>query len=575
MANVDAEQNAAPTQQSEGTAPSEFTLSEENLEALLHGVSGSAPLPKPTASAPAPAGAMQKPGQPDQITKIEPATKEEPIASLASLQGTPPMEAVAPPPFEASPAVVTPLQPASQPDVNSKLALISAIKQRRAVTARLEPAPETETFAPVESAAGVREEEQGEPEAVGEHVAPDTEAVSEEEIAATPKAEPVSRSRPTPVASAPAARPVKAATEVQPQAALPAKKVWANSATGEPEPRRTDARRTETPRPEAAKRVAPKATVAAPAAAAADASESNELFASFSSGIPEQEAAKPQSFVTSKAGMGVIGGAIAAAALAIYFLTAHSSPKQSAAVNVPATPPVEVSGTVAPAASSSDGKTPAPAVNQHTTAATPVTAQQPGTKIATTAVGQPAAQQIPAGYSQQNAIAQQRTVPQQPTSETPRTTARAFTAPTAARPASSTVVDAAPALTINTATPSGVVLPARIAPLPPPPAPAAPAQAPAPPRQLNVAGAVQAAKLTHQVVPAYPAVAKAARVQGVVHFRALIGADGAVKALTTLGGPLPLAQAASEAVKQWHYQPTIVDGKPVEITTQIDVAFTL
>jgi protein TonB len=86
---------------------------------------------------------------------------------------------------------------------------------------------------------------------------------------------------------------------------------------------------------------------------------------------------------------------------------------------------------------------------------------------------------------------------------------------------------------------------------------------------------VQAAKLTRQVVPAYPAVAKAARVQGVVHFRAVIGVDGAVKSLTTLGGPLPLAQAAADAVKQWHYQPTLVDGKPVEVTTQIDVAFTL
>ena len=63
--------------------------------------------------------------------------------------------------------------------------------------------------------------------------------------------------------------------------------------------------------------------------------------------------------------------------------------------------------------------------------------------------------------------------------------------------------------------------------------------------------------------------------QGVVHFRALIGADGAVKAHTTLGGPLPLAQAAADAVRQWRYQPTLVDGKPVEVTTQIDVAFTL
>jgi len=54
-----------------------------------------------------------------------------------------------------------------------------------------------------------------------------------------------------------------------------------------------------------------------------------------------------------------------------------------------------------------------------------------------------------------------------------------------------------------------------------------------------------------------------------------IGTDGLVKSLTTLAGPLPLAQAAAEAVKQWRYQPTLVDGRPVEVTTQIDVAFTL
>lgn len=73
----------------------------------------------------------------------------------------------------------------------------------------------------------------------------------------------------------------------------------------------------------------------------------------------------------------------------------------------------------------------------------------------------------------------------------------------------------------------------------------------------------------------YPAVARAARVQGTVRFRAVIGTDGTIKSLTTLGGPLPLAQAAADAVKQWRYQPTVVDGRPVEVTTQIDVAFTL
>jgi len=76
-------------------------------------------------------------------------------------------------------------------------------------------------------------------------------------------------------------------------------------------------------------------------------------------------------------------------------------------------------------------------------------------------------------------------------------------------------------------------------------------------------------------VPVYPAVAKTARVQGTVRFRVTVGVDGAVKALTSLGGPLPLVQSAADAVKQWRYQPTIVDGKQVEVVTEVDVQFVL
>jgi protein TonB len=164
--------------------------------------------------------------------------------------------------------------------------------------------------------------------------------------------------------------------------------------------------------------------------------------------------------------------------------------------------------------------------------------------------------------------------------ESPRTTARAFAPPTpASRPTSSPIVDAPPAIASNATAPTAVSLPARFAPLPPPapaavPTPAA-SSVPASAQPINVSGNVQATKLTRQVVPVYPAVAKAARVQGTVRFRVIIGTDGQVKSLTTLGGPPPLAQAAADAVRQWRYQPTLVDGKPVEVSTEIDVAFTL
>src|SRR5262249_46998183 len=117
---------------------------------------------------------------------------------------------------------------------------------------------------------------------------------------------------PVPVSSAPAARAANVTPEVQPQkASLPAKKVWSsNSAATAAERPRTDA-----PRPEPANKPAPKATVAVQPAEAPDAPEGEELFATFGSGVAEQEAPKSKSFITSKAGMGVIGGAIAAAAL--------------------------------------------------------------------------------------------------------------------------------------------------------------------------------------------------------------------------------------------------------------------
>jgi protein TonB len=82
-------------------------------------------------------------------------------------------------------------------------------------------------------------------------------------------------------------------------------------------------------------------------------------------------------------------------------------------------------------------------------------------------------------------------------------------------------------------------------------------------------------RLARQVLPVYPPLAKTARVQGTVRFRVTIGTDGAVKSLTSLGGPLPLVQAATDAVRQWRYQPTTVDGKPVEVVTEVDVVFAL
>lgn len=105
----------------------------------------------------------------------------------------------------------------------------------------------------------------------------------------------------------------------------------------------------------------------------------------------------------------------------------------------------------------------------------------------------------------------------------------------------------------------------------------APADQPAAaaPGRIRVGGNVQGAMIVTKVPPIYPAAAKAARVQGVVHLSATIGPDGTVQELSVLSGPAELTQAALDAVKQWVYKPTLLNGNPVQVETSIDINFTL
>jgi TonB family protein len=104
----------------------------------------------------------------------------------------------------------------------------------------------------------------------------------------------------------------------------------------------------------------------------------------------------------------------------------------------------------------------------------------------------------------------------------------------------------------------------------------APAASPAAaPNALQVAGAVQEANLLKKVAPAYPELARQARIQGVVVLNAVIGKDGTVQSLSLVSGHPLLAPAALEAVKQWVYKPTLLNGQPVDVATQINVNFTL
>ncbi len=109
----------------------------------------------------------------------------------------------------------------------------------------------------------------------------------------------------------------------------------------------------------------------------------------------------------------------------------------------------------------------------------------------------------------------------------------------------------------------------------PPPPPKVEEKKPATPQRIRVGGNVQQALLIKQPKPAYPPLAKQARIQGVVRLNAIIGKDGTIQNLTVASGHPLLVPSAMEAVKQWVYKPTLLNGEPVEVVTQIDVNFTL
>lgn len=111
-------------------------------------------------------------------------------------------------------------------------------------------------------------------------------------------------------------------------------------------------------------------------------------------------------------------------------------------------------------------------------------------------------------------------------------------------------------------------------------APARPAE-PAPeaarpvsePRRIKVGGMVQAGRLLFMAQPQYPLLAKQARVAGTVQLEGIIGTDGRIRELKVLSGHPLLVPAAVEAVRQWLYRPTTLNGDPVEVVAPITVTF--
>jgi TonB family protein len=92
---------------------------------------------------------------------------------------------------------------------------------------------------------------------------------------------------------------------------------------------------------------------------------------------------------------------------------------------------------------------------------------------------------------------------------------------------------------------------------------------------INVGLITQEGELVNGIPPVYPAQAKNAHIEGVVRFKATIDKMGKVQDVKLTNGHPLLVQAAEEAVRQWQYKPTIVNGKPVIVVTTIEVWFAI
>jgi periplasmic protein TonB len=95
------------------------------------------------------------------------------------------------------------------------------------------------------------------------------------------------------------------------------------------------------------------------------------------------------------------------------------------------------------------------------------------------------------------------------------------------------------------------------------------------PERRHLSEPVQAAMLIRRVQPVYPPLAMQIRREGRVELHAIIATDGTIQSLEVVNADPLFIQSALAAVREWRYRPTILDGQPVEVDTQITVIYTL
>lgn len=119
--------------------------------------------------------------------------------------------------------------------------------------------------------------------------------------------------------------------------------------------------------------------------------------------------------------------------------------------------------------------------------------------------------------------------------------------------------------------PFGLIESVGSAPAPPPPPPVVPR----PPGPVRIGGDIREPQKVHNVAPVYPSLARQVRVQGTVVIQAVIGVDGSVREAQVQSSVPLLDQAALDAVRQWRYRPTLLNGVAVPVIMTVSVRFTL
>jgi len=92
---------------------------------------------------------------------------------------------------------------------------------------------------------------------------------------------------------------------------------------------------------------------------------------------------------------------------------------------------------------------------------------------------------------------------------------------------------------------------------------------------IRLGGNIAQANRISAVVPVYPAEAKQNRIQGTVKLEITIDKEGHVANMSLISGPPELVLSATDAVQQWVYKPTLLNGEPVSVLTTVDINYTL